>query len=243
MRVFSNRGRRGQELNPRARGDPPRGVRALRDPWTRRGARGRRRREETGRRKPTKPRAVRALPRRWLARWRAFAFAKGAKQARAPGALGSASTAWRPSLSSLREATEELFCPHGGLAAPGDLYRPRGRNENGVADDDDAAALDAEKTRVLRAVFGDGPPRTNERTTTHDKKRTTTGDDRDILPVSSRLELELVPAAAAAALEATLRRRVRAPGCFRSGPGLGRSRRRRARRARAPPSVRHRRRS
>ena len=159
----------------------------------------------------------RALPRRWLARWRAFAFAKGA--ARAPGAPGGASTAWRPSLSSLREATEELFCPHGGLAAPGDLYRPRGRNENGVADDDDAAALDAEKTRVLRAVFGDGPPRTNERTTTHDKKRTTTGDDRDILPVSSRLELELVPAAAAAALEATLGGRVRAPGCFRSGPG------------------------
>ena len=159
----------------------------------------------------------RALPRRWLARWRAFAFAKGA--AHAPGTPGGASTAWRPSLSSLREATEELFCPHGGLAAPGDLYRPRGRNENGVADDDDAAALDAEKTRALRAVFGDGPPRTNERTTTHDKKRTTTGDDRDILPVSSRLELELVPAAAAAALEATLGGRVRAPGCFRSGPG------------------------
>ena len=218
---------------------------ALRDPWTRRGARrGRRRRRENGTKKNETETSApfRALPRRWLARWRAFAFAKGAKR-RAPGAPGGASTAWRPSLSSLRGATEELFCPHGGLAAPGDLYRPRRSDENGVADDDDASGAGRGR-RARCAPFGDGPPRTNERTTTHDKKRTTTGDDRDILPVSSRLELELVPAAAAAALEAALGRARPRAGVLPVGPrGLGRSRRRRARRARAPPSVRHRRRS
>jgi len=162
--------------------------------------------EENGKNETETSAPFRALPRRWLARWRAFAFAKGA--ARAPGAPGGASTAWRPSLSSLREAADGLFCPHGGLAAPGDLYRPRGSDENGVADDDDAAALDAEKTRALRAIFGDGPP-TAHTDATHE--RTSTGDDE------TRLQLELVPAAAAAALEATLGGRVRAPGCFQSG--------------------------
>ena len=175
--------------------------------------------KKTGRRK------TRRKPRRRSARSRGGGWRGGARSRSRRARRARARRAGRrldgvaPQPLVAPRATEELFCPHGGLAAPGDLYRPRGRNENGVADDDDAAALDAEKTRVLRAVFGDGPPRTNERTTTHDKKRTTTGDDRDILPVSSRLELELVPAAAAAALEATLGGRVRAPGCFRSGPG------------------------
>ena len=154
--------------------------------------------EENGKNETETSAPFRALPRRWLARWRAFAFAKGANR-RARQARWAAPR---------RRGAPASVAPRGDRRA---LLPPRGpprrrpvpaatEDETALADDDDAAALDAEKTRVLRAIFGDGPPRTNEPTTTHDKKRTTTGDDRDILSVSSRLELELVPAAAAAAL-------------------------------------------
>ena len=184
--VFSNRSRRGHSSTRELAEIHRAACAALPEPLDRRAARARDGGAEDGvlsarlKNETETSAPFRALPRRWLARWRAFAFAKGAKQARAPGALGARSTPWRPSLSALREATEELVCPHGGLAAPGDLYRPRRSDENGVADDDDAAALDAEKTRVLRAIFGDG--RHAERpTTTHDARRTTTGDGENIL--------------------------------------------------------------
>ena len=166
--------------------------------------------------------SFRAFPRRWLARWRAFAFAKGASDSRA-------SRTWRPSLSSLREAVDELFCPHGGLAAPCELYRPAAlssANRAGAADDRTLAlaALEAERTRGLRAVFGDDVRVSNAEAGTI---RDATCDDAPRLrePRTGRrengtrtrpsvFELELVPASAAAALEEVLGGRARPPRCF-----------------------------
>ena len=177
----------------------------------------------------------RALPRRWLARWRAFAFAKGVDKHST-----GASPAWRPSLESLREAVEELFCPHGGLVAACDLRGSVWRKRSGESPEADAslAALEAERTRALRAVFGDGATITSTRKT-HTNPN---GDGRthaSTLPVADSLEggvqtgldgaslrpnanrrgrvlsLELVPASALAALEEVLGGRVDlAPRCF-----------------------------
>ena len=177
----------------------------------------------------------RALPRRWLARWRAFAFAKGVDK-HAPGGVSSgASLAWRPSLESLREAVEELFCPHGGLVAACDLRGAVSRKRSGESPEADAslAALEAERTRALRAVFGDGATITSTRKTkpngdgrTHASGppvadspagRSTVLDGASLRPIANprgRVELELVPVSALAALEEVLGGRVRAPRCF-----------------------------
>ena len=195
---------------------------------------------ESKAREPSAP--FRALPRRWLARWRAFAFAKGATPA---------SLAWRPTLSSLRAAVDALFCPHGGLAAPCALHRPnRAAARSGETDNGGALrALEAERTRGLRAIFGDGArparparPTIGDATASDDARppgETRTDRDRDGYPNRegardargnrtradpSLFRLELVSASAAAALEEVLGGRVRAPQCFadlRCGSGSG----------------------
>ena len=187
----------------------------------------------------------RALPRRWLARWRAFAFAKGVDKHST-----GASPAWRPSLESLREAVEELFCPHGGLVAACDLRGSVSRKRSGeekTEADASLAALEAERTRALRAVFGDGA---STITSTRKTQTNPNGDGRthaSTLPVADSLEggvqtvlrpnanrrgrvlsLELVPASALAALEEVLGGRVDlAPRCFAApasaSDGLGRT--------------------
>ena len=208
------------------------GARDLLDPDARVGEAPKTKKTGRTRRKPR--RRPRSPGGGWA--WRAFARAGGRK-------TGARARRWAPrrrgAPASRAPRATGSSAPTGARRA-GDLYRPRRSDENGAADDDDERRW-TRKTCALRAIFGDGPPRTNEPTTTHDKKRTTTGDDRDILPVSSRLQLELVPAAAAA----RWRRRwagASAPGCSGRAPGLGRSRRgvrgvRERRERSTPPKV------
>jgi hypothetical protein len=206
---------------------------ALRDPLDPDAARlgGGAEEEENGKNETETSAPFRALPRRWLARWRAFAFAKGVDKHST-----GASPAWRPSLESLREAVEELFCPHGGLVAACDLRGSVWRKRSGESPEADAslAALEAERTRALRAVFGDGA---STITSTRKTQTNPNGDGRthaSTLPVADSLEggvqtvlrpnanrrgrvlsLELVPASALAALEEVLGGRVDlAPRCF-----------------------------
>ena len=191
VRVFSNRGRRGQELSPRARGDPPRGVRGAAGPFGR--PRRRARRERRRRRRKREERdgnlaPFRALPRRWLARWRAFAFAKGAKRRARQARWAAPRRRGAPASRRSARRQKSSSAPR-GLAAPGDLYRPRRSDENGVADDDDAAALDAEKTRARCAPSsGTGRhERTNEQrhTIKNERRRETTAISSPSPAVSS----------------------------------------------------------